>query len=147
MHCVYFFLEQFHWTDGTMKLRNHPLMLYRGRCNWPPAWTWSGIGLNERPRGEVGHLHDIQIFKVDNRIVLLMADNDVPYIGCLRFDDAGSYKRIGAILRRQIGRSIKEIGDLDLSALLSTHATPDVSLPEAALSQQFHSEPQARKQR
>ena len=130
-----------------MQLRNHPLMLYRGRRNWPPAWTWSGIGLNERPRGEVGSLHDIQIFKVDNRIVLLMAHNDVPYIGCLRFDDAGSYRRIGAILRRQVGRPIKEIGDLDLSALLSTDATPDVALPEATLSRRFRGESQARKQR
>lgn len=135
-----------------MQLRNHPLMLYRGRRNWPPAWVWSGVGLNERPRGEVGSLHDIQIFKVDNRIVLLMAYRDTPYIGCLRFDEATSYRRIGAILKRQIGRSIKEIGDLDLSALLSA-TTPVASAPEtrfaalseAPLSRRLRSEPQTRK--
>ncbi|HKA34621.1 MAG TPA: hypothetical protein VKH64_15500 [Candidatus Binatia bacterium] len=138
-----------------MQLRNHPVMLYRGRRNWPPAWMWSGTGVDERPRGEVGLLHDIQVFKVDNRIVLLMAYRDTPYIGCLRFDDAASYRRIGAILKRQIGRSITEIGDLDLSALLSA-TTPGVasapdarfdSLPEAPLSRRLSSEPQERKQR
>jgi len=139
-----------------MQLRNHPLMLYRGRRNWPPAWIWSGTGFDEQPRGEVGSLHDIQIFRVDHRIVLLMALHDVPYIGCLRFDDAATYQRIGAILRRQIGRSIKEIGDLDLSALLSTATMPAVAaasgarrnaLPEAPLSRRTRGEPQARKQR
>jgi|GEM_PF-1094815 len=109
-----------------MQLRNHRLMLHRGRRNWPPAWIWTGIGYNEQPRGEVGSLYDVQIFKVDNRVVLLMVLHDVAYIGCLRFDDAAAYQRIGAILRAQIGRPIKAIGGLDLSALLST--TPGVAV-------------------
>lgn len=97
-------------------------MLYRRERNWPPSWIWAGTGVDAQPRGEVGFLHDIQIFKVDPRVVLLMALHDVAYIGCLQFDDAANYQRIGAILRRQIGRRIKDIGDLDLSALLSTAA-------------------------
>lgn len=110
-----------------MQLRNHPLMLFRGRRNWPPAWIWGGTGMDEQPRGEIGALHDIQIFKVDRRVVLLMALHDTPYVGCLRFDETEKYERIGAILRRQIGRSIKEIGDLDLSALLTTDTPPEVT--------------------
>ncbi|HTM10574.1 MAG TPA: hypothetical protein VL754_19465 [Verrucomicrobiae bacterium] len=129
-------------------------MFFRGRRNWPPAWIWSGVGYNERPRGEVGSLHDIQIFKVDNRVVLLMALHDVAYIGCLRFDDAASYQRIGAILRAQIGRPIKEIGDLELSAWLSP-ATPGIAAEttrrtaqrQRPLGRPLHGEPQARKQR
>ena len=137
-----------------MRLRNHPLMLYRGRRNWPPAWIWSGIGFDAQPCGEVGSLHDIQIFRVDNRIVLLMAHRGVYYVGCLRFDDGASYQRIGAILRRQIGRSIKEIGDLDLSALLAADAAPGVAaayrvrraLPEAPLGRRLRGEFHVRKQ-
>jgi hypothetical protein len=128
-----------------MQLRNHPLMLYRGRRNWPPAWVWTGAGLDEHPRGEVGSLHDIQIFKVDHRVVLLMAWDDVPYIGCLRFDDPAASRQIGAILKRQIGRSIKEIGDLDLTALLAA-ATPEIAAPLAAL-RAAAAQAQARKQR
>jgi hypothetical protein len=128
-----------------MQLRNHPLMLYRGRHNWPPAWVWSGTGRDQQPRGEVGSLHDIQIFKVDHRVVLLMACDDVPYIGCLRFDDAAASRRVGAILKRQIGRSIKEIGDLDLSALLSA-APPEIAAPFAPRRAAV-AEDQARKQR
>jgi hypothetical protein len=113
-----------------------------------------GIGYNEQPRGEVGSLYDVQIFKVDNRVVLLMVLHDVAYIGCLRFDDAAAYQRIGAILRAQIGRPIKAIGGLDLSALLST--TPGVAaasvtrraaLPEAPLGRSLGGAREARKQR
>lgn len=110
-----------------MRLRNHPLMFYKDRRNWPPVWIWSGTVSDEQPRGEVGSLHDIQILRVDHRIVLLMAYRGDHYIGCLRFDDAEAYQRIGAILKRQIGRSIKQIGDLDLSALPSVAVTPDVA--------------------
>jgi hypothetical protein len=139
---------------ATMQLRNHPMMFHRGRRNWPPAWVWTGTGLDEQPRdehpsGEVGRLHDIQIFKADSRLVLVMAYQNAPYIGCLRFDDAATSQRIGAILRRQLGRSIKQIGDLDLSALLSTATTPGVAATpsrrnavgrEAPFSRRFRSE-------
>lgn len=38
-----------------MTLREHSLMSYRGLSNWPPAWTWRGVGEGSRqPRGEVG---------------------------------------------------------------------------------------------
>jgi len=127
-----------------MQLRNHPLMRYRGRRNWPPVWVWTGTGLDERASGEVGSLHDIQIFKVDSRVVLLMAYRDVPYAGCLRFDDAASYQRIGAILRRHIGGSVKEIGELDLSALLSEAPVPD---PAACGARRGVADIQARKPR
>lgn len=127
-------------------------MSHKGRRNWPPAWVWTGTGLDEQPRdehpsGEVGRLHDIQIFKADSRLVLLMAYQNAPYIGCLRFDDAATSQRIGAILRRQLGRSIKQIGDLDLSVLLSTTA-PEIAaasgtrraIAEAPLSRRIRSE-------
>ena len=39
-----------------VKLRDHPLMSYRGIPNWPPVWTQMRIGGVKIVKGEVGVL-------------------------------------------------------------------------------------------
>jgi hypothetical protein len=36
-----------------MLLRDHPLMMYRRRPNWPPVWFCTD-GYDQHPQGEVG---------------------------------------------------------------------------------------------
>jgi hypothetical protein len=111
-----------------MDLRAHPLMSYRGQRNWPPAWTWTGIGENEKPHGETGFLKQIHISIVPpdnpqrkkpfNHLYVYMDYREGSYVGCLIFDDAATCRQMGKILIAQCGRTIKEIGDLDLNHLL-----------------------------
>jgi hypothetical protein len=42
-----------------MKLRDHPLMTYKGFRSWPPAWLWRGGYETTYPEGEVGILENV----------------------------------------------------------------------------------------
>ena len=48
----------------------------------------------------------------------MIAHDGVGYIGALLFDEGLFCQQMGKILETYIGRTIKEIGDLDLSHLL-----------------------------
>jgi hypothetical protein len=45
-----------------MKLRDHPLMNYRGLSNWPPCWLPRGDGIGPRVHGEVGVLTELTVY-------------------------------------------------------------------------------------
>jgi hypothetical protein len=106
----------------------HALMSYRGQPNWPPSWMWVGPGENHYPHGEVGVLKEVHISVLDplkpdskrpyNRVYLFMEYRDCRYIGCLLFDDPAGCREIGKILSQYCGRSLKEIGQIDLAHLL-----------------------------
>jgi hypothetical protein len=109
-------------------MRNHPFMTYRGQPNWPPKWTWTGKGENKRPLGEVGILKEVHTSITDRRspeavapycrIHLFIEYRDGSYIGTLFFDDPAACRRIGDLLSTQCGKTIQEIGDLDLGHFL-----------------------------
>jgi len=103
-----------------MELRSHPLMGYRGLNNWPPIWTWRGVGEDARPRGEVGILRDVFLSKVDPRarIYLIMEYEAAEYMGCLLFEESGFCKQMCELLNSHRGASIVEIGSLNVSHLL-----------------------------
>lgn len=50
-----------------MQLRDHPLMIYHGIRNWPPAWTWRSGQDNAKPRGEIGILRDLFLSDIEPR--------------------------------------------------------------------------------
>jgi hypothetical protein len=102
-----------------MELRDHPMMNYRGLTNWPPIWTWRGGGESTHPKGEVGILRDVFLSRVEPnlRIFLIMGYEDQEYIGCLLFGDATVCEQIYDVLKDQCGRTLAEVGSLDLDHL------------------------------
>jgi hypothetical protein len=103
-------------------------MTYRGQPNWPPAWLWTGKGPNRRISGEVGVLKEVHIaidepdaaysVRPYNRIYLYMECEESTYVGCLLFDTAAACRQIGDILSHQSGKTLQEIGNIDLTHLL-----------------------------
>jgi hypothetical protein len=99
-----------------MELRNHPLMSYRGRPNWPPRWVWLGGKKNERPTGEVGILKEISRYSLisSDGVTMVIEYNESAYMGLLLFDDFGFCRRIHDFLKTHRDRPIAEIGSLDI---------------------------------
>ena len=102
-----------------MKLRCHPFMHYHGVPSWPPVWTLTRSQSEKTVRGEVGVLtHVTGNHQITNRCYLVIEYEKERYMGCLLVDEIAFCSAISAVLRNQLGRSIKEIGDLDLSHTL-----------------------------
>jgi len=95
-------------------------MNYRGIPNWPPVWTNgkqpSGV---KKIEGEIGILKYVMVHdQMPNRIFLFIEHEGKVYTGCLLFNDRSFRQELQTILETQIGATIKEIGDLDLSYTL-----------------------------
>lgn len=102
-----------------MELRHHPLMSYCGLSNWPPVWKPANPrGDKPTLTGEIGMLKYVLCQESSKECFLIIVHEGVGYIGCLLFDDAAFCQQLGKLLENHAGRSIKEIGDLDLSATL-----------------------------
>jgi hypothetical protein len=98
-------------------LRDHPLMSYRHVRNWPPVWTQARKETNKTLRGEVGILRYVQRPTL-NKCYLVIDYYGEYFVGTLIFDDFAFSAQVGELLQKQVGRSIKEIGDIDLSYTL-----------------------------
>src|SRR5215510_12368910 len=102
-----------------MLLRDHPLMLYRGVRNWPPAWIWTHGRERVSLRGEIGTLSEVRRSVIStNSLFLEMRHQESEYLGCLLFGDPAFCRQMDTILRRHLGRPIAEIGGLELSHTL-----------------------------
>lgn len=85
-------------------------------------------GDNKHPVGEVGTLTEVHISILDpnhpasrrpyNRVFVFMEYEQSTYLGCVLFDDPAACLQIGQILLGQCGRTIKQVGEMDLSQLL-----------------------------
>ena len=96
-----------------MKLREHPLMTCRGAPNWPP--TWLGVDNNELFIGDLGVVkHVIADARDHRKCFLIIEQNGRGYVGLLKFDDPRVCTRIATIIGQHTGRSIPDIGDIDL---------------------------------
>lgn len=96
-----------------MKFRNHPLMTCRGTPNWPPTWL---IDDNELLAGEPGVVKYVIADERDHKkCFLIIEQNGRGYVGLLKFDDSRVCTRIATILSKYTGRSITDIGDIDLT--------------------------------
>ena len=103
-----------------MKLRDHPLMTRKsGVPTWPPKWTTTRLNANDKPTGEIGILQHALINRLmDNKIFLFIDYHGSRYMGFMQLDDPQFCSQILTILQANIGRSMKDIGDLDLSHTL-----------------------------
>ena len=96
-----------------MKLREHPLLSNQGLPSWPPLWVC--LDDEGRASGEDGNLTKIIMNLLGEcRISLRMNNGRNEYVGHLLLDDQTLCLRIYALLRKNIGKTIKEIGDLEL---------------------------------
>ncbi|HEY7320696.1 MAG TPA: hypothetical protein VIE89_24285 [Candidatus Binatia bacterium] len=103
-----------------MKLRDHPLMRYRGSRSWPPAWLWRGGDETTYPQGEIGILKDVLLSTIapETTCFLIMEHCGAEYMGALLISDPAFYRQICKIIFRNRGRTIHDIGEFDVSHML-----------------------------
>ena len=104
-----------------MLLRDHPLMAYEGVPSWPPAWFRRVHGSeNTHPTGEVGILKDVlpSTLPATKICILIIEHSGAEYIGTLLLSDPIFCREIWTILAQNRGKTIQEIGDIDLSYTL-----------------------------
>ena len=104
-----------------MHLRDHPLMTRKsGFSSWPPAWINNYQDDNVSPlSGEIGTLERVLTnSQMKNQLFVVIRHQGFFYMGSLHFDDPSFCDALSNILKANIGRSITEIGDLDMSSTL-----------------------------
>jgi hypothetical protein len=103
-----------------MRLRAHPLMRYRGISNWPPVWLQTTGSRSAKLEGEIGILKSVGRSQVEptKRCYLSIEFEDEFYLGTLLFEDGVFCRQVYQLLQNHVGKSIKEIGDLEVSQTL-----------------------------
>lgn len=99
-----------------MKLRDHPLMSYRGVSNWPPAWVGRNSKQLEQPSGEIGILKNVVLSKLEpiGRLYLMIEHEGEEYLGALLFDDQFACHQAYRLLLNHRGEPVRKIGETDL---------------------------------
>ena len=97
-----------------MKLRDHPLISYKGVRSWPPVWFDADVVPGKVIQGEVGILTDVVMRELELcRVFLTIRHQGTSFLGVLFFDDQRFCLKTYQFLRTCIGRGIKDIGDMD----------------------------------
>jgi hypothetical protein len=52
---------------------------------------------------------------IDNKVFMFMQSRGFRYMGVINFDDLSVCRDVYTLLKSHVGRSIKEIGDIDFS--------------------------------
>jgi hypothetical protein len=100
-----------------MQLRHHPAMRYRGVSNWPPTWTQpDGTSLSPGEIGILQYVHTNPL--LSGKCFLVIEHEGQRWVGSLIFDNAALCRQISEIIKPHLGRTIEEIGDLDVSHTL-----------------------------
>ena len=99
-----------------MLFRDHPLFTYKNSRSWPPDWLYCSGFDNTHPQGEVGILKNVFVSSVkpSNRCFLIMEHAGAEYIGDLLVSDSAFCTQIYEMLLGHCGKTIQEIGDIDL---------------------------------
>jgi hypothetical protein len=98
-----------------VKLRDHSLIRHPGGTNWPPVWTQRRINGVKAVTGEDGVLIYVHAVTNSDKCDLVIESENENYTGTLLFPDPKFCQRVADLLRQHIGKSIKDIGDLDVS--------------------------------
>jgi hypothetical protein len=104
-----------------MKLRDHPaLVLSGGFRSWPPIWVHSrGTPEVKKLHGEIGvFTGTIRHEAVPSTIFLRMEFENESYLGFLVVGKPMFCLQLDNLLQEHVGRTIAEIGDIDLSFTL-----------------------------
>jgi len=83
--------------------------------NWPPLWMQSRIVGGKAMNGEVGVLIYVHAAADSRKCYVVIEDENENYTGTLVFDNARLCRQVADVLQQHLGRSIKEIGDLEVS--------------------------------
>lgn len=96
-----------------MELRQHPRVNHRARPIWPPVCaTRDGT---KTVTGEVGVLKYVHANRQgSNTCYLVIEYQNEKFVGSLMFTDTSVCTAVSGLLKQNIGRRIKEIGDLEL---------------------------------
>lgn len=100
-----------------MKLRDHPLMTRKSGIKlWPPPWTSSMQDKPYWPRGEIGTLQRVWMHpRLGTCLFLFIKYDGVSYTGSMYFDDPRFCIDLYHLVEDYVGRSIAQIGDVDVS--------------------------------
>jgi hypothetical protein len=98
-----------------MLLRDHPLMMFRGNRSWPPDWLWRDGYDDTHPRGEVGILKNVIRSPTAGGCFLIIEHCGAEYIGAVLLSDVAFSREIFRLLVRSSGKTIREIGEIDLT--------------------------------
>jgi hypothetical protein len=94
-----------------MRLRDHALIR-----NWPPVWTKFTKPISKTVPCEIGVLSEVHFENADSKKCFLLIEHQGEFFtGALIFHDERFGHQIAALLQRQVGRSITEIGAMDLN--------------------------------
>lgn len=80
--------------------------------NWPPVGT--AAGRTEVLRGEEGVLVDAYAKKAESAIFVVIRRCAKKFIGVIFLSDCSIRTRILSLFQANLGRSLREIGDLEL---------------------------------
>ena len=99
-----------------VKLRDHPLLSH----TWPPVWWARAHRERKQLRGEIGLLKVVQPYNIQpaDRVYLLMEHEQAEYLGILLIEDYSLCQEVFNLIAQHCGRTISEIGDIDLSHTL-----------------------------
>ncbi|HEY6366040.1 MAG TPA: hypothetical protein VI585_14760 [Candidatus Binatia bacterium] len=98
-----------------MLLRDHPLMMFQNNRSWPPDWLWRHGYDDTHPRGEVGILKNVIPSTRTGGCFLVIEHCGAEYIGALLVNDPAFSREIFRLLVRCSGKTIREIGEIDLT--------------------------------
>ena len=93
-----------------MKLREHPLL----KKHWPPKWK-PFFGSTGPIAGEIGVLDDVRPSRLSKCCFVLIDLRGAKYIGALTFADDAFCRKFIDFVRRQRGKPIAKIAELDVS--------------------------------
>jgi hypothetical protein len=95
-------------AGASMKLRE-ALNVIR---SWPPIWR--GVGRNSKLlHGEVGVLADVYTKPVESAIFVVIRKCSHKFTGVIFLKDYSLKTRVLSLLEANVGRPIKDIGDLE----------------------------------
>lgn len=103
-----------------MKLRDHPLMTRKSGIKlWPPPWTSSAQEKQQWPHGEIGMLRRVWMHpRLGTCLFLFIDHGGNTYTGSMYFADPRFCIDLYHLFEDYVGRSIEEIGGLDVSHML-----------------------------
>lgn len=97
-----------------MKLSDHPQVTFRGCRTWPPTWVQLPERNGQAPGGELGILEKVKPSIAGHRVYLMSRYDGQIHLGHVDFDDDEFCKKIYKLMKRNCGRAIKEIAELEV---------------------------------
>lgn len=99
-----------------MKLRDHPLLSYRGVSSWPPVWVGKDARRLKPPKSEEAILKDVVSSKTApfTRCYLMIEHEEEEYLGSVLFDDHFACRQIYRLLLNHRGEPIRKVGEIDV---------------------------------